>query len=308
MRVEDLLADLFDKYNFKGKGPLSVGLVVTRHAKKMGLPINPEDLIAESGGQVVGLGSSPVQSILKEHGIDRVLAKEGGRTSRGSIAKMKAYVSLLNELNAQMEINLDEIEKWWIKQVIEFFEAQPFILRYDLSKSFRSIIKDIITQAEKRQSESPGATIVGTVLQHLVGAKINLLLEERITQHGASVKDEALGRDGDFVIDDVVIHVTTAPSEALLNKCISNLDSGLKPIIITSIRGVPVAEGLAGQMNIGERIDIFEAEQFLAGNLYEIGKFAPSGRRATAEQLINEYNRIIDECETEPGLHIRIGQ
>jgi len=308
MNIRPLLADFVEQQNFRGKGPLSVGLVVTRHAKRLGLPLDSETLIAESGGQVVGLGSSSVQSILKDHGIERVLAREGGRTSRGSIAKMRAYVNFLNEVNSRADIDLDDIENWWIEQVIAFFEAQPFVLRYDLSKSFRSIIKDIISQAERRQSETPGSTLVGTVLQHLVGAKINLLADLPVAHHGASVADEALGRDGDFVIDDVVIHVTNAPSEALIKKCISNIEKGLKPIIITSTRGLHVAEGLAEQMSIGDRIDIFEAEQFLAGNLYEIGKFRQSGRRTTAEQLIDEYNRIIDQCETEPGLHIRFGQ
>ena len=100
-------------------------------------------------------------------------------------------------------------------------------------------------------------------------------------------------------MEDVAIHVTTSPSEALIRKCKRNLDNGLKPVVITMHRGAVVAEGLADQAGFGERLDIFEAEQFLAGNLYELGKFALAGRRTTTEQLVEAYNRIIDECETD---------
>jgi len=57
-----------------------------------------------------------------------------------------------------------------------------------------------------------------------------------------------------------------------------------------------------------DRVDIFEAEQFLAGNLYEIGKFGGTGRKATATQLVAEYNKIIGEHETDPSLRIEVAK
>lgn len=42
-------------------------------------------MVAGSKGQVLGLGVSAVQAILSDYGINKVLAAEGGRTSRGSI-------------------------------------------------------------------------------------------------------------------------------------------------------------------------------------------------------------------------------
>ncbi len=127
------------------------------------------------------------------------------------------------------------------------------------------------------------------------------------TIHGAAVSDAVSDRDGDFVFEDVVIHVTTSPGEAVIRKCQRNLDDGKRPILITTYRRVPVAEGLAESAGIGDRIDIFDIEQFLASNLYELGKFAPSGRKDTAEQLIAVYNSIIDSCETDPSLKISLG-
>lgn len=306
MPFDEKLDEFARKNHMKGKGPLCVALVVTRHGRKLGMPFDPEALLTEGGGQVVGLGKSAVQAILKEHGIERVLAEEGGRTSRGSVGNMRKYVAFLNEAHASGIIDFARLEAWWIERVREFFSGKPFVLRFDGSKSLRAVIRDLLSQAEKRQAQANGSTLVGTMLQHLVGAKLNLLLDSPLRHHGANVADDVSGRGGDFIVEDVAIHVTTAPSEALIRKCGRNLDNGMKPVIITTGRGAVVAEGLAEQAGIADRLDVFEAEQFIAGNLYEIGKFAQAGRRTTTEQLISEYNAIVDECETDPGLRIEV--
>lgn len=308
MSAEKALENFAKKNRMKGKGPLCVALVVTRHAKKLGLPLSPETLLTGGGGQVMGLGKSAVQSILRDHGIDRVLAEEGGRTSRGSVGNMRKYVAFLNAQQEKGDIDLEKIEGWWAKRVRDFFAGKPFVLRFDSSKSLRAVIRDLMAQAQKRQEQDSGSTFLGTMLQHLVGAKLNLLLDSPLQHHGASVADDVSGREGDFLVEDVAIHVTTSPSEALIRKCRRNLDNGLKPMIITTYRGALVAEGLADQAEMADRLDVFEAEQFLAGNLYEIGKFAQVGRRTTVEQLISAYNTIVDECETDPSLRIDIAR
>lgn len=91
--------------SFRGKGPLCVALVVTQHARTMELPFDSEKLLTEGGGQVLGLGKSAVQSVLKRHGVARVLASEGGRTSRGSLGNMREYVAFLNGLAAGSKID-----------------------------------------------------------------------------------------------------------------------------------------------------------------------------------------------------------
>lgn len=90
--MTDLLTALRDfnkDRKFNRKGPLCVALVVTQHARKMGLPLDPDKLLTDAGGQVLGLGKGAVQAVLNRHGITRVLAAEGGRTSRGSISNKK---------------------------------------------------------------------------------------------------------------------------------------------------------------------------------------------------------------------------
>lgn len=109
---------------------------------------------------------------------------------------------------------------------------------------------------------------------------------------------------GDFLLGDVAIHVTTSPGEAVIRRCQENLDSGFRPIIVTLQKGLTVAEGLAANAGISDRLDVFEIEQFVALNLYELGKFKAIGRRTAVEEMIARYNAIIDEIETDPSLKI----
>ena len=43
--IETALNDFAVKKAFQGKGPLCVALVVTDHAKNMGLPLDPDNLL-----------------------------------------------------------------------------------------------------------------------------------------------------------------------------------------------------------------------------------------------------------------------
>ncbi len=301
----DELAEFSARHNFQGKGPLSVALVVTQHAKTMGLPLRPEALVTEGGGQVLGLGKGAVQVILKRHGIDRVLAAEGGRTSRGSLNHMREYVDFLNGL--KRDIDLDAIERFWIDRVNAFFAGKPFKIRLDASRSLRMVVRDVIAQAEERQKAMRGVYYAGAVLQHLVGAKLDCALGRGFLQHNSfSTADAPRERPGDFFLGDVAIHVTTSPGESVIERCRENLDDGHRPMLVTIQRGLGVAEGLAANVGLADRIDIFEIEQFVALNLYELAKFAAEGRKTAVTDLVSRYNEIVDEFETDPSLKIEL--
>ncbi|HEX7634336.1 MAG TPA: DUF4928 family protein [Noviherbaspirillum sp.] len=290
------------------KGKLAAILYVSRLAKTKGLPLDASVLVTDSQGQVLGLGKTAVQAILRDHGETRVLAEEGGRTSRGSLGNMQQYVAFLNQLDQEGLADPEVIEAWWVARVRDFFSAKPFVLKYDTSKSLRAIVHDLLAQAFKRQKENPGTMYAGAVLQHLVGAKLSLVLPPGVVQnHGFSVSDVVSARSGDFIIDEVIIHVTTAPGEALMRKCEGNLQAGARPIIVTIYESMPAAEALANIQGIGGRVDILEAEQFIATNVYEISQFKTDQRRVTVERLIEKYNEIVESCETDPSLKVTVG-
>ena len=146
-------------------------------------------------------------------------------------------------------------------------------------------------------------------MQHLVGAKLPVVVPEYTAEqmHGASVSDVVSDRDGDFACGDAVIHVTSAPGEAVIRKCVRNIEEGCHPIVITLSKRVPVAEGLAESAGIANRLEVWDVEQFLSMNLNERGLFSQAGRKDMAVRLIAAYNSIVDSCETDPSLKIQIG-
>lgn len=304
----ETLRRFFDDNQMGSKGALCVGLVVTREAIERGLPIDFESLLTENRGQVRILGKAPVQKILGDHGITRVLAEEGGRTNRGNMGLAERYLSLLNVEKCSKD-ELVKVEAWWIDRVHDFFAGKPLVMKFDSSKSIRSIVHDLVEVAEKRQSQNRGGQVVGAVLQHLVGAKLSLVIPKgKMPQmHGAYVADAVSDRGGDFAYGDAVIHVTSAPGEAVVRKCARNIDDGFHPIIITTNRRISVAEGLAESAGIADRLEVWDIEQFLSMNLNEHGLFSHDGRKDMAIRLVEAYNKIIESCETDPSLKIQIG-
>lgn len=305
-KLEALVAGKHRK--FLNKGGLCVGLVVTKAAAEKGLPLDARSLLTDEGGQVAGLGKAAVQSILASFGITKVLAEEGGRTSRGSLGLMETYVEVLNQLHAESaDVDLGLVMKWWVDKVMLHFASEGPKFSFDSGKSVASNLAALFTQAEEIQRNSGGANFVGAMLQHLVGAKLEIVLGPGVvSHHGFSVADHSTDRNGDFDINGVAIHVTTHPSEALIRKAAKNLQSGIKPVIITLGVGVEGAKYLLRDTEWKERVDIIDATQFLTANVYERSLFVAGECKTTIASILMRYNEIVAMCETDPVLHVRI--
>jgi Domain of unknown function (DUF4928) len=306
--MQQALQNFAKTQQFRGKGPLSVALVITDLARKQQFPLDESRFVTDGGGQVLGLGRSAVQAILAKHGIDRVLAEEGGRTSRGSLRNMRAYVAFLNEVHGKGNLNFDIAEAFWIEKAKEFFAGKPLTLRVDTRLGLRAIVRQLMSQAQVRQSNGSGTMVVGTVMQHLVGAKLEVFLgaASGIQHHGSNESDQKEGRTGDFDLGDTSVHVSMSPTEALLRKCRENIAAGKRPIIITSMKGADVAEGMAENDGIADSIDIFEFEQFIATNIHELGQFKADRRRIRINEIVEKYNSIVKKHETDPSLLIEV--
>lgn len=293
---------------FLRKGGLCVALVITKAAKLRGLPLNPELLRTNEGGQVAGLGKAAVQAILAEYGITKVLAEEGGRTSRGSLGLMAAYVECLNKMSQDGVVSLDDVLAWWLEKVRLHFASEGPRFHFDIGKSLQANIEDLLIQARDLQAEAGGANYVGAMLQHLVGAKLDTVLGKgAIQHHGSSVADLHTERKADFEIEAVAIHVTTNPSEALIRKCAADLQDGLKPVVIAVEESVSGAAFLLRNVDLNDRVDVLDICQFLTAHIYERSLFKSATYKVTLSALLERYNEIVSFCETDPSLRINLG-
>lgn len=303
-KLREFLEDFDSRHVGLSKGALSMVLIVNRRLRTSSFPVDPKLFETDKQGQVAGLGGGAIKKILKDHGIARILADEGGRTSRGNMERMRAYLDGAGELAEIDLFDSEAAEEYWVGRVRAYFDSKPFSFRLDPAKSLRACIRHLLGQAIARQRENTGTMYHGAVIQHLVGAKLQLVAKEPVAAHGFSVADAPSGRAGDFLLGNVALHVTTAPSEALIRKCGRNLSSGLKPLIVTTEDGMGGARAIAAQAGLDDRIDIIEIEQFLAANLHEHSGFNASAAPDVVRRLIDAYNEIVQACETDPSLRI----
>jgi hypothetical protein len=220
---------------------------------------------------------------------------------------MKLYVATLNELHHEKALDLAEAHKWWIQKVRAHFVSKGPKFHFDPGKSLRANINDLLDQAADLQRVGGGNNYVGAMLQHLVGAKLDIVLGHgKLRHHGFSVADISTQRKADYQIDTVAIHVTTHPTEALVRKCGENIKAGLKPIIITLGDAVQPADFILQTFKINDRVDVLDAAQFLTANVYERSLFKTAECKVTLAALLKRYNAIIDECEADPSLRVKL--
>jgi len=299
------LKEFQSQQNIFTKGPLALMVQLTRMVQGRPFPLSADAFRTEKEGQVAGLGGGNLKKILGEHGITQVLAAEGGRTSRGSMGLMSKYIEFLNAWRVEEPIDFAEVEAFWAEQVREYFRNQPFTLTSDLSKTIGASLDELFEQAKKRQKQNPGTQYLGIMLQHLVAAKLSLILPQGAFDiHAASVADSPTDRSGDFVINRMALHCTTAPGEPLILKCRANLHANIQPVIITVFDRVKTAFDLAADAGLNGRIEVWDVQQFLATNVTEHSLFDGAERNAKLADIIERYNRIIEEKENDPSLKI----
>jgi len=253
---------------------------MTYLARQKIFPLNFDVFIAKNKGQVTKLGSSNMVLIIK-------------------------YIDLLNEWHEVENIDFDTVEDFWAEQVREYFRNQPFILTADMSKTIGANLDDLFEQAKKRQAQNPGMQYLGSVLQHLTAAKLSIILPAGSFEiHGASTADAVTERSGDFVINNTIIHCTTAPSAPLIEKCRTNLRGGCYPVIITIFDRVRTVLDLASDAGLENRVEVWDIQQFLSANIYEHSLFNEANRNSTIADIIDKYNEIVSATETDPSLRI----
>jgi Domain of unknown function (DUF4928) len=172
--------------------------------------------------------------------------------------------------------------------------------------SVKALCDSLFLQASKIQVNFGNCDFCEILLRHLVGAILDLLPNiGSLKHHGFSVADHSTERSADFHFNNVTIHVTTHPTEALIRKVAANLKAGLKPLVITLADGVSGANYLLKGTEWADRVDVLDVAQFLTANVYERSLFQAGECKVTLKAIIERYNQIVAECETDPVLRIR---
>jgi len=155
---------------------------------------------------------------------------------------------------------------------------------------------------EKAQGKSGGK-----VEQHLVGAK----LKERhpkvaVPNHPGHAGDLQTKRSGDFPLEFVSYHVTATDGKEAIPRCKDNLESGVHPVLLVPRRHLEKARIRAEVAGVAERTSILAIEDFITQNIIELSTERKEDFFTTLRTIIAEYNRRLEEVETDMSLKIEI--
>ncbi|THD40243.1 DUF4928 family protein [Pantoea sp. R102] len=285
---------------------MNAGLIVSRMMAD-GLPITDERLYSNGKSQVRGLSGPAIAKILEQHGETRIFTREGGRTSRGTVFLAAAIRDVLNDTHVSVGNPIDalfvssKLEAFFTKCVrLDYFDKQRITVEIDYTKPLSSVVSDILKAAAERSDKPTGA-----VLQHLVGAKLQLRFpEEKIGLDRANAADMHTDREGDFQVGTTAFHVTTAPMEKLITRCVENKRAGYRPVILTLESKVQAARQMADNVGMSEQISVQAAEVFIGTNIEEISTYDGDKIRLGLAKLIRTYNARIEKIEIDKSLMI----
>jgi hypothetical protein len=175
----------------------------------------------------------------------------------------------------------------------------PLKLRCDHQQSPATWIDSILVAAEIRSR--------GTVERHLVGAT----LQQRhpgivVPNNPGHAGDSQTGRSGDFPLKDVSYHVTATDGKEATERCKQNIAAGVHPVLLVPRRFLENARVRADVAGIQHRTSILAIEDFITQNIIEMSTHQQQDFFSTLKAIIDEYNRRLEEVETDMSLKIEI--
>lgn len=285
---------------------MNAGLVVSQMLAD-GLYIDDDRLYSNGKSQVRGLSGTTIARILARHGEKRLFTREGGRTSRGTVLLAASFRDVVNGVDLPEGAEVDpkrvsyDLEKYFVGCVrSDYFDKQRIAVDIKADKPVSFIVNDILQAASERSDKPTGA-----VLQHLVGAKLELRFpDEDIGLDQANAADLQTDREGDFQVGTTAFHVTVAPMEKLVDRCIENKKAGFRPVILTLEGRMQAAKQMAENVGMADSILVQSAEAFIGTNIEEISIYDGDNIREGVARLVRKYNERIEAVEVDKSLMI----
>lgn len=287
------------------KGVVAAALVVLERLRaNCELTISAH--LAAGGAQIAGLSLASLRRVLERFGENRNFPSEGGRTNRGNNRPISQLLAKLNEAGlgglAADERNqcIDEMQRLLVASLDGYYRLERLRFDYDPRLSARQLVHRILESASKRSQSGP-------VAQHLVGAKLAIRFPRLdVANFPYSAADEQAGRAGDFEISNSAFHVTVSPTLGHAERCKRNVDDGLGCYLLVPDSKVEYARVLVDSKGCTDFVAVESIESFVGQNLGEISEFAWNRFPQAFGELLREYNRRVEEVETDCSLFIEV--
>ncbi len=261
--------------------------------------------VAKGGTQIKGASRAAEANVLSLFGEERIFTKEGGRTNRGGPSEIKSLLLSLKTLNLELvseeerKNTLLSMLSFLVERVKDYHNREKVKLVFNPTHSTWHIIHNLL-----ESTLSSGKA--GYIAQHLVGAKLQLRFPGiTVSNESGSTADVQTQRPGDFLIGHTAFHVTVAPMPPVFDKCLQNISSGYKPVLLVPDGKLIGARQIAEQISRNQ-IAVESLESFISQNINEIGVFDKERITTSLQDLIRIYNERIDVVETDKSLMIEL--
>lgn len=282
------------------RNTVAVGIVILDKLRHK-CPLTEQEVFSE-GGEIRGARSG-LPSLLAKYGLPKKYLKEAttrqaGPDGRLLIEKLR-YGTLLSGDSAARDAQLLQAINLLVVEAQTWLKRQPIKVSCDRQLSPTSWVSAILEKARGKSG--------GKVEQHLVGAK----LKERypkleIPNYPGHAGDLQTNRSGDFPLAHVSYHVTATDGKEAIARCKDNLESGIHPVLLVPRQQIANARLRADYEGIGERTSILAIEDFITQNVIELSTERGEDFFKTLQGIISEYNRRLEEVETDMSLKIEI--
>ena len=283
------------------RNTVAMGIVVFDHLRRA-CPVSRAEVISQ-GGEVSGARSG-LGKILESYGIPsgylkEVTTRQGHQDGQRLFDQLEWGRLLAGLTEDEREALLQELITELRGIANEWLKRQNLKLDIDRRQSPATWINAIVENAKGRSG--------GIVEQQLVGAKLAKRFKGMdITNHPAHAGDRQTDRSGDFVIQQSVYHVTSAPSRNVLQKCAQNIRAGLHPILVVPEEQRNRAQILTQEEGIHKEMTIIALEDFVAVNIIELAAEENKDFFRVLKEIVDVYNSRLAEVETDLSLQIEV--
>lgn len=268
--------------------------------------VNFRDHLTPKSGQIAGVTRAKQDAILARFGERRLYTKEGGRTNRGNHVHVEQMLKSIGsdgfvELSAEDQwAAIDDMQGILIEIVRKHFELAKLTFDIPQPLSAHGCVSAILEAASKVAKAGP-------VAQHLVAAKLRVRFPGTdIATFPVFAQDSQAGRKGDVVVNDMVFHVTIAPNDSHYLACSRNVAEGMLATLLVPSRLAGSTKQFLENTVESCGITVLGIEEFVAQNIGELSAFKSKDLAAKMGQLLREYNRIVDEHESDKSFMIDI--
>lgn len=283
------------------RNTVAIGLVILDRLREK-CPLKRSDVLT-SGGEIKGARSG-LRKVLEKYSLPEKYLKEA--TTRQAqpdgiaLLEQLRYGSKLSSLRpADRDEQLLRSIQLLLDKANEWLQRQHLKVSCNRQLSPATWIRLILQEAKGKSG--------GEIEQHLVGAKLQTRLPEReVPNYPAHAGDVQTGRSGDFDVDSISYHVTATPGRDVIEKCRANAAANRHPVLVVPGEQVLKAKHLAEDEGINDRVTILALEDFVAQNVIEISIQHGRDFYSTLQQIIAEYNRRVEEAETDMALKIEL--